>query len=237
MGQVLAARQQPLEGDRARDRTVVEKNGDRFARGQSAPVRFRRIDRAAFHRLRLMRLQNREQNPRLGQHFERGNVHGGLRQPHSFRLSAETFFEIANAPLHLRAAIAIVCQRQDHVVVGLGDRRAVSAEALAAHAVGVENRRVRRRRVFLKPAEKRRSEVETDRRVVVDDLHDAVVRVENARRCVRLVALGCDPLVPVVVRRGGVLRLHRLEPRVLPRRLVKMSVNADEASAHQGLGW
>src|SRR5690606_34605102 len=70
--------------------------------------------------------------------------------------------------------------------------------------------------------------VEADVRVVVDDPDDAFPLIEDARICVRRVALGRDPLVPVVVRLRGVLQLDRLEPGVLPRRLVEMSVDADE---------
>ena len=51
---------------------------------------------------------------------------------------------------------------------------------------------------------------------------------------VRAVALRGDALVPVVVRVRRVLRLHRLQPRVLARRLIEMAVDADEADAHRG---
>src|ERR1039458_6428972 len=53
--------------------------------------------------------------------------------------------------------------------------------------------------------------------------------VHYARRAVGRVTLRADALVPVVVGRGRVLRLHRLQPRILPRRLVKMTGNADKS--------
>ena len=51
---------------------------------------------------------------------------------------------------------------------------------------------------------------------------------DDARSAVGRVALGADALVPVVVGRGGVLRLHGFQPRVLARRLVEVTVNADK---------
>src|SRR5690606_28952297 len=72
-------------------------------------------------------------------------------------------------------------------------------------------------------------EVEADVRVVVDDPNDAIARIEDARIGVGRVALRRDPLVPVVIRRRGILVLDGLEPAILPRRLVEMSVDADES--------
>ena len=59
---------------------------------------------------------------------------------------------------------------------------------------------------------------------------DLVLVVHDAGGAVGGVALGADALVPVVIGSGGVLRLDRFEPGILARRLVKMPMNADEAS-------
>src|SRR5947209_5849663 len=104
--------------------------------------------------------------------------------------------------------------------------------SIAPHAIRVQDRGIGRRLALLEPAQKRRSEVEADRRVVVDDLDDPIVRVENTRRSIGLVALGGDPLVPVVIRMRGILSLDRFQPRVLARRLIEVTVNTDEANAH-----
>ena len=78
-----------------------------------------------------MRLEDRERDPLRGQRLQRRDVDGGLRQPHPLRLAAEAMLEVADAPAHLRPLVAVVGQRQDDVVVGLGDGAAVAGEAVA----------------------------------------------------------------------------------------------------------
>jgi len=51
--------------------------------------------------------------------------------------------------------------------------------------------------------------------------------VENARRSIRLVALGRDPLIPVVIRMCRILHFNYFQPGILPRGLVKVGVDAD----------
>jgi len=54
--------------------------------------------------------------------------------------------------------------------------------------------------------------------------------IELAGDRVRSVTLGGDPGVPVMVRVGGILQFHRLEPGIFSRRLIKMTVDADVLS-------
>ncbi len=119
------------------------------------------------------------------------------------------------------------------MVVGLRDGGAMALVAVAREPVGIEDGGIDLRLTLLEPGEERRPEVEGDRSVVIDDLGDEVAGVEDARGGVRPVALGGDPLVPVVIRMRRILRLHGLQPRVLARRLVEVTVNADVANAHR----
>jgi hypothetical protein len=130
-----------------------------------------------------------------------------------------------------RDAIALIGQRQNDVVVDLRHGRAVAVEGFAAAALAVQDHAIGARRVLLEPAEQRGPEVEAHARVVVHDPGNQVLVVHNARRAVGGVALRADALVPVVVGSGGVLSLHRFQPGVLARRLVEVTMNADETLA------
>ena len=63
--------------------------------------------------------------------------------------------------------------------------------------------------------------------VVAHDVHEAPLAVQDARGGVGGVALGGDPLVPVVVGVSGILDFHRFQPGILPRWLVEMTVDTD----------
>ena len=81
----------------------------------------------------------------------------------------------------------------------------------------------------LEPRQERGADVERDRGEVVRDVQDTVLRVDPAGGRVGRVALGGDARVPVVIGRGGVLRLDALEPGVLAGRLIEVAVNRDES--------
>ena len=187
------------------------------------PAAFRLPDALA-----LVRRQHRELDAVLGQQLQRFVVRRGLGQPHALGKRAEVVLVVGDAPADLRDAVAAVGQRQNDVVVDLRHRRAVAAKALAAAALAIQNHAVGARRVLHQPAHQRRAEVEADARVVVHDARDLVLAVHDARRAVGGVALRADALIPVVVGRGRLLRLHRLQPRILARRLIKVTVNADK---------
>src|SRR5260370_1265429 len=127
-------------------------------------------------------------------------------------------------------------ERHGHVVVGLGERVAVSPPLVAARLVGRDDLGVGDRGPTLEPREQGGADVEADAGVVVGDLDDAPFAVEDARGPVRRIALRGDPRVPVMVRSGGVLDLDLLEPGVFARGLVEMPVDADEAGGrgHSG---
>ncbi len=266
VGEVVAAVQKPVEGDGPRARAVVEKHRDAAPGFQLHQVGARGVDagvgrllpadrRRGFGRLvaigfelelrlvgqrthprALARRKHREQNAVLRQQLQRLAVHRRLRQPHAFRLAPEARLEIGDAPANLRRPVAGRGQRHDHVVVNLRHRRPVAAEAKLAPPVRFEDMVIRALRVLFEPGEQRRTEVEADPRVVVDDADDLVFRVHDPRCPVRRIAFGGDALVPIVIRRSGILGLHRLQPGVLARRLVKMSVNGDETFGTRSWG-
>ena len=135
--------------------------------------------------------------------------------------------EIADTPEDLGMAVALVGEREDHVIVGLGDSRTMAGEAGLALGIGVEDGLIDGGRIVLKPGEEGRAEVKADACIVVDDLGDAIVAVEHAGKGVGRVAFGGDPFVPIMIRIGGVLKFDCLEPGILSRWLVKMTVDTD----------
>ena len=115
------------------------------------------------------------------------------------------------------------------MVVDLGDRGAVSAVALGADLVGVEDHAVGAGGFVVEPAEEGGAEVVAHPGVVVHDADDLVLLVGDAGGSVGGVTLGGDALVPVVIGGGGVLDLDGFEPGVFARGLVEVAVDADEA--------
>ncbi len=182
----------------------------------------------ARNRLHWCGASTRELQAMLRQQLQRFGIRGCLCKPHALRHGAVMAFVVGNAPANLGDAIALAGQRHDDVVVDLRHRRAVAAVVPAAAPFAVENHPVGARRIFLEPAQERGAEVEADARVVVHDARDLVLDVLHARRSVGGIALGADAFVPVVIRSSRVLRLHRLQPGILPRRLIEMSMNTDE---------
>ena len=171
-----------------------------------------------------------------GEQVEHAAVDGGLGEPDAFGFAAEAMFEVGDAPADLGEGVAAAGERHDDVVVDLGEGGAVAAVALRAGLVGVEDHLVGAGSLVGEPAEQGGAEVEAHARIVVDDAHDLVLAVGDARGAVGGVALGGDAVVPVVVGRGGVLHLDGLEPGVLARRLVEVAVDADEAVGLLGSG-
>ncbi len=236
--EVLGALEQTLEGDGPRDVAVVEEDGQAEAARALPAIRAARIDPAArvlpgfgierSNAVRLVRRQDRELHAGLGQHLERFVVDRGLRKPEPLRLALEARAEVFDPPAHLRDLVASCGERHDHVVEDLAARVAVAAR-LDAGAIGLDDLGVHVGPVALEPGEERRPDVERDLLEVVADVEHAVLVVDAPGRRVRRVALRGHALVPVVERRRRVLHLHRLEPRILARRLVEVPVDDDRA--------
>ena len=179
------------------------------------------------HTLGLVRRQDGELDPQRAENLERLHVHGQLWQPQPFGIAVEAVLEIANAPQDLRVLMAGTGQRQDDVVVRLRQRRSVAGEQLQALAVGFQNALVGAGRVLFQPGKQSGAEIKADAGVVVDDFGDAPLPIQNAGGAVGHVALVGDALVPVVVRRGGILQLDGFQPGILAGRLIKMRVDAE----------
>ena len=135
--------------------------------------------------------------------------------------------EVGDAPTDLSAKVTIVRESKDGVAVSLSYRRSVTSEVLGREAVGVDDRAVGVRCMPLEPRKCGRAEIEADPLEVVDPLQQEAVAIEESRLRVRLVALRCDSLIPVRVRRGGRALFYRSGERIGARRLIEMAVNAN----------
>ncbi len=186
----------------------------------------------------LVRGKNGEPDALLRHQVKNFAGHRGFGQPHAFRRASEAMFEVSDAPPDLGACISLVRQGHDDVVVDLRDRRAVAGVALHAGGVRIEDHPVGPGREIGQPTQQRGPEVEAHPRVVVHDADDLGLLVLDARGAVRGVALGGDPVIPVVVRRRGLLHLHCFQPGVFAWRLIEMSVHTDESPRSSGgIGW
>src|SRR3954471_12317165 len=84
------------------------------------------------------------------------------------------------------------------------------------------------RHLLLHPREQSGTQIEADARVVVHDPGDSAGAVQHSGRGVRRVALGADPLAPIVLSGCGVLNLDRCEPRIFAWRLIEVAVNTNK---------
>ena len=179
VGEILAIVEQALKGHGAGYGAVVEKRLDGLARRQGnhigpagVDVPFPRLPplavRQGAHALGLTRGQEDKDNAKFGQHLQRFKVHSRFRQPHPFWLALEAVFEVFDSPKNLRVFVAPIGQGQDHVVIRLGQGRAMAGEGLQALPVGLQDGLVGIRGVVLNPGQQRRPEVETDPSVIVD---------------------------------------------------------------------
>ena len=163
-----------------------------------------------------------------GHHVQHAAVDGGLGQPHAFGPAAEAVLEVGDAPADLRDGVAPAGQRQDDVVVDLRDAPSRGRRSAARWLRSASRMRaIGARSLVGHPLQQGGAEVEAHARVVVHDAHDLVLAVGDARGAVGRVTLRGDALVPVVIGRGGVLHLDRLQPGVLARRLVEVAMHAD----------
>ena len=244
----LARREPPLEGDRPCDRAVVEEEGDRAPRPVAVEpeVRARGVDAAAAdvhpggsvrpegpHPGGLLGREDGVLHPLVDQRLERRRVDGALGEPHRLGLAGEATDEVRLPPPDLRGAVARVAEGKDRVVVGLGDRVPVPPPPQGREPVRLDDPGEGRRVPAGHPGRERRADVEAELLVVVDDPLEAPPAVQDPGQGVRPVALGVDPLVPVVPGGGARLAVDVAGPGVLSRRLVEVTVD-DQGGAVEG---
>ena len=191
-------------------------------------LRLRRRDPPGLsHRTPAGRLRRREDHvAHAGPRQERQGrgVHGRLGQPHGFGVPAEAVLELAEAPVDLGLAVPRRCQRQDHVVVRLGDGVAVVEPRLTG-AVGGTQGLDDGGRLLGHPGQERGPHVEAQPLVVVDDVLDAPLQIQHAGPGVGRIAFVRDPRVPVVKRRRALLPFDCPGPGVLAGRLIEVPVD------------
>src|SRR5215475_2366394 len=105
----------------------------------------------------------------------------------------------------------------------------MSRKSLGALFISGENTLVNIRGVGLHPGEESRLKVKANSGVVIYDPGDASVSIEYSGSCIWRIALDGDAFVPVMKWISRVLYLDEFQPRILPRRLVKMTMNTDIA--------
>jgi hypothetical protein len=117
-----------------------------------------------------------------------------------------------------------VGQRQDDVIVGLGDGVAMP-QAGQAQAVGGLQTLVGEGGVLFEPGEQRRPKVETQFLIVIDNIQDTTAAVINSGAAVGDITLCGNPGIPVMKGAGADLFFDLFDPGIFPGRLVKMAMD------------
>ena len=198
-----------VEGHIAAEGRVVEEDAQR---APAAKVETVRLTRVHLHG-GLPRRQDGEGEALLGQQLQRLLVGCRLGQPQAFRGVAVAPVEVAHAPGDLQAFLPRRGERQDRVMVGLGEGIAVARALVCGPRSGgdeLQSCGVR----HLQPRGQGRPEVEA---------HVAKV----SQLGVGAVALVPDLLVKVVVRGSSRLAVDQARKRVQARGLIEMPVCAE----------
>src|SRR6267142_4187628 len=87
------------------------------------------------------------------------------------------------------------------------------------------------------PGKQRRPEVEADLRISAHHARYPAIALQNTRRRIGRITFRGDPLIPIVIRPRRVLHLHRFQPCIFARRLIKMTVNTYELFHNYLLSW
>src|SRR5262245_36945924 len=109
----------------------------------------------------------------------------------------------------------------------------MSAKSCLAVVIGGQDRCIDLRRLLLQPGKQRGAKIKTHSGIVIDNSHNPVSTIENARGGIGGITLGGDAFVPVMIRLRRVLQFDSFQPWILPRWLVEVTVYADIA-LHRG---
>ena len=112
----------------------------------------------------------------------------------------------------------------------------MATKARLAFFVGRQNTGIGHRLGLGQPAHQGWPHIETHPGIVVDDMLDAPLLVEDARRRIGCVAFRRNPGIPIVVGRSAWLQINRIEPRVFTGGLIKVPMHTDK-SCHDCILW
>jgi hypothetical protein len=114
------------------------------------------------------------------------------------------------------------------MVIDLGHGIAV-AGPFPAYPVRIQNAGIRPGKVVLHPGQKGRAEIKIYPFITIYDLPDVSLSVQYAGKSQGIVTFPGYPLVPVQKGSGTGFGQNILQPGILARRLIKMSVNTNRA--------
>src|SRR5207247_9561072 len=121
----------------------------------------------------------------------------------------------------------------DATAMSLSNGVPKSSSFQCSFAIRVNDARVCVRVITIEPTPKRRSEIETEVRVVIDDSLFNDRRTRDAHESVWPVALRMNPLIPIMERRGTGFSINNPGPGILARWLIEMTV--DDQFRHESM--
>jgi hypothetical protein len=106
------------------------------------------------------------------------------------------------------------------------------AKLFDAFSICLEDLVIDQGKFFFEKGEEGRTEIETDRCIIVEDIQNPLFAIHDPRIGIWPIAFRGDPFVPVMKRMGTLLGFDDFKPRVLPRRLIKMGMDGDKGVFH-----
>jgi hypothetical protein len=119
------------------------------------------------------------------------------------------------------------------MVIDLRDRIPV-AQTLEAFPVRFKNLLINERPLPLYPGKERGAEIETEERVVVEDIEDLSLSIDDPRIGIGPITFEGDPFIPVMKRLSARLTFNGLQPGIFSGGLIEMTVNGYISVFHPG---